>query len=541
MVHHSLFHLSAVMVLVVTALLPNSTLGAVCTPPAKRTSLIVADAGSGRDTIYFGHHPSATHGRDTLLCEHELPPPPPSAIFDLRFINPPGYEGQQPPSGFGQGFYHDYRQQINPTQIDTHRVRFQPSAGGYPMTVSWVISSLRAMCDSAWLLDEFGGLIVNVRMHAISSVNITNPAITSLLLIKFGAVEVPSIPILQLPADGAVQQPSVTTLVWTSVNQALTYRVQIASDSLFTAIVIDDSSVTGNSRQATLPVAGTTYYWRVLATNFAGSSGWSSQRSFSVMALPGAVQLLSPPNGQTGVGNTVPLRWMSAVGASSYRVLVSSDSLFAVLSDSGTVADTGFVASGFLPSTEYYWRVRGQNGGGYGPWSADRSFVTLGSVNHLYGFQTGWNMMSLPVTVTNHQTNVLFPTATSPAFAFAATGYGTVDSLDNGAGYWLKFGADETPAVTGMPRTVDTIDVIHGWNLIGSVTDSVETNSIIEIPDGIIQSLYYGYAGGYSSVSSLRPGRAYWVKANAAGKIVLGSSSVSVPFFLLQMKALEEE
>ena len=346
--HHSLFHLFAVAVLGVTAL-PNSSLGA-CTAPTKRTSLVVADAGSGKDTVYFGHHPSATHGRDTSLCEHELPPPPPGAIFDLRFVNPPGYEGQQPPSGFGQGFYHDYRQQVSPTQIDTHRVRFQPSSGGFPMTVSWEIPSLRAICDSAWLVDEFGGSIVNVRMHVLSSANITNPAINSLLLLKFGTVEIPSIPILQSPADGAVQQPSVLTLSWTSVNQALTYRVQIASDPLFTSIVLDDSAVTGNSRQVTLPVAGTTYYWRVLATNFAGSSGWSAQRSFSVMALPGAVLLLSPPNGQTGVGNMAALHWMSAANASLYQVVVSNDSLFGVVVDSATAVDTAFVASGFSPS-----------------------------------------------------------------------------------------------------------------------------------------------------------------------------------------------
>src|SRR5262245_15052508 len=113
---------------------------AACAPPGKRTSIIVTDAGLGRDTVYFGHDPLATRGRDTSFCEHELPPLPPSGIFDLRFANPPGYEGQQPPAGFGQGFLHDYRQQISPAQIDTHRVKFQPSTGGYPMTVSWTIA-----------------------------------------------------------------------------------------------------------------------------------------------------------------------------------------------------------------------------------------------------------------------------------------------------------------------------------------------------------------------------------------------------------------
>ncbi len=515
-----MFRSLPVIIAAIMAAIPNPS-NAACTPPAKRTPLMITDAGSGNGTIHFGHHPLAAHGRDTSMCENELPPFPPAGIFDIRFVNPPGYEGQQPPAGFGQGFYHDYRQQISPTQIDTHRVRFQPSAGGYPMTVSWTIPSLRAICDSAWLVDEFGGSTVNVRMHLASSVNVTNPALTSLLLIKFGTVEIPSIPILQSPADGAVQQPVALMLGWTAVNQAVQYRVQVSSDSLFTSLVLDDTAVTGNARQVELPVAGIQYYWRVAAVNFAGTSGWSTRWSFSVISAPGTVILLSPPDGQTGLGNQAGLQWMGLANASLYHAVVSTDSLFGSVVDSGTVADTAFVASGLNANITYFWRVRGRNGGGTGPWSETWSFSTLGPVIHEYAFQTGWNMMSLPVTVASSSTSALFPTASSSAFAFGATGYNPVDSINNGAGYWLKFPSDQNPNVTGMPRALDTIDVVEGWNLIGSVTDSVETESIVELPDGIIQSLYFGYSGGYSSVTSLDPGKAYWVKANTNGKLVL--------------------
>lgn len=492
-----------------------------CVPPAKRAMLIVADAGSGRDTLFFGHHPAATHGRDTSFCEHELPPPPPSGIFDLRFTNPPGYEGLQPPTGFGQGFYNDYRQQISPTQVDTHRVRLQPSLAGYPMTLSWQIPSLLAMCDSAWLQDEFGGTVAKARMHVASSLVVTNPAITSLLLIKFGTVETPSVPLLSSPVDGAINQAIPVSLAWNSSTQAVRYHVQLATDALFSALVLLDTAVTSTSRSTGALAPNTTYYWRVRATNYAGTSGWSGVRSFSTIALPGTPGLLSPADGATGLNPALQLMWSTGSNASTYNLVVSTDSLFGSSVISTTTADTTLGASGLASGTQFFWRVRAHNGAGDGSWSNARRFATIGPVTHQYPIQAGWNLVSVPLAVNDPRTTTLFSTATSQAFSFETSGYLPADSLNNGAGYWLKFSTTKNIGVTGMPLLQDTITVRQGWNLIGSINASVPVGSIIELPSGLVQSSYYGYNSGYTSVSSLEPGNAYWVKAATAGQLVL--------------------
>ena len=94
------------------------TANAQCTPPTMRASIVVTDATTGRDTVWFGHDPAATYGLNTPLCEIELPSAPPTGVFDVRWVNIPGHDGQDTPAGLGQGFSEDYRQYVSPAKID---------------------------------------------------------------------------------------------------------------------------------------------------------------------------------------------------------------------------------------------------------------------------------------------------------------------------------------------------------------------------------------------------------------------------------------
>lgn len=132
-----------------------------------------------------------------------------------------------------------------------------------------------------------------------------------------------------------------------------------------------------------------------------------------------------------------------------------------------------------------------------------------------------WNMLSVPVTVTDYRKTSIFPTAVSNAFAYA-DGYVIEDTLKNTIGYWLKFSAAETLAIEGAERSLDSIDVATGWNMIGTISDTVATGSIIQIPPGIVTSNYFGFKEtGYFITTTLVPGYSYWVKTNAPGKLVL--------------------
>lgn len=142
----------------------------------------------------------------------------------------------------------------------------------------------------------------------------------------------------------------------------------------------------------------------------------------------------------------------------------------------------------------------------------------------------GWNMISNPVTnpVPDDSAKHLFPTIASRVFEFS-NGYHARDTMGNGKGYWGKFPVATTNAITGIARTRDSVSVVSGWNMVGSISNLVDTNTITSVPAGIRASNWFGFFGGYAPTTQIVPGKAYWVKASAAGKFVFASSSVNRP------------
>ena len=106
---------------------------------------------------------------------------------------------------------------------------------------------------------------------------------------------------------------------------ATSYRVQVSTNSGFTSTLVDQGGITATSYGVSGLSPSTLYYWRVNATNSAGTSSWSSARSFTTLAaVPAAPTLSSPSNGATGVATSPTLSWNASSGATSYRVLVST-------------------------------------------------------------------------------------------------------------------------------------------------------------------------------------------------------------------------
>lgn len=136
----------------------------------------------------------------------------------------------------------------------------------------------------------------------------------------------------------------------------------------------------------------------------------------------------------------------------------------------------------------------------------------------------GWNLVCVPLSVPDSRKEILFPTSVSGAFGYAdGIGYLQQDTLRVGSGYWLKFTGSQVVSVIGEMRTGDTLEVADGWNIIGGLSSEVDVSSIVQVPPGIIQSLYYGYGGSYDAADTLRQGKAYWVKTGG-GELLLNAS-----------------
>jgi len=134
-----------------------------------------------------------------------------------------------------------------------------------------------------------------------------------------------------------------------------------------------------------------------------------------------------------------------------------------------------------------------------------------------------WNMISVPMAVSDYSKSALFPTALSPAFGYQGS-YQIYGTLQKGVGYWLKFNGDQSVMMAGYLLTQDTIGVSAGWNMIGSLSGSIPVANVGSIPGGMITSNFFGYNGSYHVATKIEPGQGYWVKVNQSGKLVLSSS-----------------
>ena len=137
---------------------------------------------------------------------------------------------------------------------------------------------------------------------------------------------------------------------------------------------------------------------------------------------------------------------------------------------------------------------------------------------------TGWNMVSLPVRVSDPRVSAVFPSAAMNAFSYQGT-YHAQSVLANGPGYWLKFGSRQVVTFNGSRIAHDTVTLLKGWNIIGSISSTVPTAQITTDPPGIITSSFFGYDSSYHHSLAIVPGNGYWVKTNAGGKLMLDSTS----------------
>ena len=101
---------------------------------------------------------------------------------------------------------------------------------------------------------------------------------------NFRVVTIPPAPNLVAPLNNATNQPPTVLLDWDSLASANSYRIQLATDSLFNSISYDTSGVTRSYVQMRpgILLANVKYYWRVNATNLAGTGTWSVVWNFRV-------------------------------------------------------------------------------------------------------------------------------------------------------------------------------------------------------------------------------------------------------------------
>lgn len=103
----------------------------------------------------------------------------------------------------------------------------------------------------------------------------------------FGNATTPLPPIPESPFYGSTVFSTAPSLRWNSSPGAVSYELQVSTDSNFAIIVYNESSILDTSKQISGLGVDSTYYWRVRASDAGATSGWSRVSVFKTQLQDG--------------------------------------------------------------------------------------------------------------------------------------------------------------------------------------------------------------------------------------------------------------
>jgi hypothetical protein len=183
---------------------------------------------------------------------------------------------------------------------------------------------------------------------------------------------VPGVPSLVSPPDSATGLPAQPKLKWKGDVCSQTYTIQVASDTGFTALVLNVAVNTPDSIVVSTPFYGiSTYYWRVRANSTTGSGLFSAYRTFTTaLFIPSVPALVSPGQDDVIVTQQATLIWKTSIdNPATYHLQVDIDSTYPHPLVDTVTADTSYTTPPLPFCSKYFWRVSASNAAGTSAWT----------------------------------------------------------------------------------------------------------------------------------------------------------------------------
>ncbi len=198
-------------------------------------------------------------------------------------------------------------------------------------------------------------------------------------------------PTMPATISATANSSSQITVSWTdSSNNETAFTLQRATNSGFTTgLTTLSSTIAANTTSYvnTGLAASTTYYYRVLASNSAGSSAYKAMTTG--IATQATLTVPAAPSGMTGSASSssqINLTWTdNASNESTFTLERATNSGFtsglitvssSIASISGTGASGLFADSPVTASTTYYYRVKAVNAAGSSAYSTSSAITT---------------------------------------------------------------------------------------------------------------------------------------------------------------------
>lgn len=355
--------------------------------------------------------------------------------------------------------------------------------------------------------------------------------------------ELPAIPQLIQPADNAVMVFMPLAFQWSQAARAQGYDIQLSETKSFDGELVIDAQ---NYNDITLIIDNLKpeqeFYWRVASRNVTGLSAWSDTSRFvTAPQPPGLITKVAPLDGSNQLKREQTFTWRNDIKIDSYQLQISTNPLFeTTLFLSGNLTDT--TQTFFLPnlSTTYYWRVRGINVSGIGPWtipSEIRTFTYSTQVNvqaripfentrqssyrlaalsgdsnlpiaftfEDHGKQgTDWNAYAETGASNGEQSQLVEVSGNSSGFNFRP-----------GRGFWVLSRHDWEVSRTFSAVVLSTsetysIPLVQGWNIIANPFAVNVSWSSVTTQNGLGSDPIYAFEGLWITSNQLEPNTGYY-------------------------------
>lgn len=145
-------------------------------------------------------------------------------------------------------------------------------------------------------------------------------------------------------------------------------------------------------------------------------------------------------------------------------------------------------------------------------------------LQHTKYFYDGWNLVSIGLDVLYWNKDSIFQRYASEIYSYNNR-YVVENNLKPGFGYWVKYQNFDSILIKGFEIRNDTINLKSGWNLIGSISDTIPVSNVITIPENLISSNFFAYRDGYYISDFIIPFEGYWLKVKSDGRLIFSNES----------------
>ena len=121
-------------------------------------------------------------------------------------------------------------------------------------------------------------------------------------------------PFLIFPSEDLLTNNNILTFDWTEANGADFYHLQVATDSSFSSLVIDDSTLTSSNYSTSTPLGDGKYFWHTRAGNEFIWSEWNTFWMFRVDTTLPASEIIDPLDSETIGGLSYTITGISSDG-----------------------------------------------------------------------------------------------------------------------------------------------------------------------------------------------------------------------------------